>query len=106
MVDAAEEALEFGAGRSATDFQLDRKLSLAVVKSIEIVGEAASRVTIETRDQFPEVPWQDIIGMRNRLIHVYFEIDYARVADTIAVDLPPLITQLRAILVLSASRES
>ena len=71
---------------------------MALVKCIEIVGEAASKIGLETRTQQADLPWSDIIGMRNRLVHVYFEIDYARVADTIVVDLPPLILRLREII--------
>jgi uncharacterized protein with HEPN domain len=72
-------------------------LVLSLVKSIEIVGEAASKVTKESRDSHPEVPWLNIIGMRNRLIHVYFDIDLDRVWDTITDDLPPVIAALEEI---------
>lgn len=73
-------------------------LTLSLVKSIEIIGEAASTVTPEFRQQYPEIPLRDIVAMRNRLIHVYFDIDLDRVWDTIADDLPGLITQLERVL--------
>jgi len=76
----------------------DRLLSLALVRCIEIIGEAASKVSPETRSKYAEVPWADIIGMRHRLVHAYFEIDLGRVCDTLAADLPPLILQLERIL--------
>jgi uncharacterized protein with HEPN domain len=59
------------------------------------MGEAASKVTKESRDSHPEVPWLNIIGMRNRLIHAYFDIDLDRVWDTITDDLPPVIAALK-----------
>jgi uncharacterized protein with HEPN domain len=94
MLDAAGEAVMFVAGKTAHDLRSDRILSLALVKCIEIIGEAATKVTNETRAAYPQIPWVDIIGMRHRLIHVYFDVDLERVCDTIAVDLPPLIEGL------------
>jgi uncharacterized protein with HEPN domain len=70
-------------------------LSFAVVRAIEIIGEAASRVTQDARTAFPNIPWADVTAMRNRLIHAYFEVDLARVWDTVTDDLPPLISQLQ-----------
>jgi uncharacterized protein with HEPN domain len=95
MLDAAEDALRFATGCSRVDLDQDRMLLLALVKCIEIIGEAASRVTRETRDTMPRIPWQDIVGMRNRLIHAYFDVDHDRVWDTIEQDLPPLVDALK-----------
>jgi len=94
MLDAAREAVTFIAGKTAHHLKSDRILSLALVKCIEIIGEAATKVTVETRTAFPQIPWADIVGMRHRLIHVYFDVDLERVCDTIAIDLPPLIESL------------
>jgi uncharacterized protein with HEPN domain len=94
MLDAAREARAFTSGREAADLQRDRILTLALVKCIEIIGEAAAKVSEETRASHPEIPWGDIVGMRNRLIHVYFAVDVERVFDTITADLPPLIRAL------------
>ena len=94
MLDAAREAVTFIAGKTAQHLKSDRILSLALVKCIEIIGEAATKVTVETRTAFPQIPWADIVGMRHRLIHVYFDVDLERVCDTIAIDLPPLIESL------------
>jgi uncharacterized protein with HEPN domain len=91
MLDAARDALSFVEGKTRDQLSSDRMLTLSLIKSIEIIGEAASTVTSETRDQFSEVPWRDIVAMRNRLIHVYFDIDLDRVWDTITDDLPGLI---------------
>lgn len=94
MLEAAREAVAFAAGNTAQDLKSNRILSLALVKCIEIIGEAATKVTVETRTAYAQIPWVDIVGMRHRLIHVYFEVDLERVCDTIAVDLPPLIESL------------
>jgi uncharacterized protein with HEPN domain len=91
MLDAAREAITFGAGRTRDDLKRDRVLTLALVKCIEIIGEAAAKVTPETQAKYPEIPWIDIIGMRNRLIHAYFDVDTDRVHDTLTNDLPPLV---------------
>jgi len=98
MLDAAREAVEFGRGRTGKDLEAERVLSLALVRCIEIVGEAASKIGIETRGQYPAIPWQDIVGMRNHLVHAYFDIDLDRLSDTIETDLPPLIVALEEIL--------
>lgn len=98
MLDAAREAVTFVASKTAQDLASDRILSLALVKCIEIIGEAATKVTNETRATYPQIPWDDIVGMRHRLIHVYFDVDLERVSDTIALDLPPLIESLERII--------
>ena len=91
MLDAAREAQEFARGRQRSDLNSDRMLTLCLVKCIEIIGEAAAKVSEETRAECPSLPWADVIGMRNRLIHGYFDIDLDRVWDTIKDDLPPLV---------------
>ena len=73
MLDAAREALSFVRGKTRGHLDRDRLLVLALVKAIEIIGEAAYQVSSETRWQIPEVPWEDIIGMRHRLVHAYFD---------------------------------
>ena len=60
------------------------------MKSIEIVGEAAAHVGMQVRAELPEIPWPEVVGMRNHLIHSYFDIDNDRVWDTATVDLPAL----------------
>ena len=94
MLDAAREIRSFIKGRSEDDLKRDRILTLALVKEIEIIGEAASKVSQEAREQIPDIEWRDVIGMRNRLIHVYFEIDEDILWDTILYDIPELIEKL------------
>jgi uncharacterized protein with HEPN domain len=95
MLDAAEEALAFAQGRSRADLDSDRKLVLALIKLVEILGEAAAKVSEQTRQQTPGIPWDAIVAMRNRLIHGYFDINLDIVWDTVTVDLPPLVTELK-----------
>lgn len=95
MLDASEEALAFAAGYTRPDLDRDRKLVLALIKLIEILGEAAAKVSGETRLRHAAIPWDAIVATRNRLIHGYFDINLDIVWDTVAVDLPPLVAELR-----------
>ncbi len=95
MLDHAIEAVDLIRGHKRADLDHDRKLNLALVRLVEIVGEAAARVTPTTRAQHPLIPWHDIVGMRNRVIHGYDEVDFDILWDVIELHLPPLITQLR-----------
>lgn len=97
MVDAVREALVFAQGKSRTELEHDRMLALAIIKELEIIGEAAAKVSTEARDAYPAIPWTDIIGMRNRLIHGYFDIDLDLVWNTVTDDLDHLLRQLEAI---------
>ena len=94
MLDAAREALIFVAGKRRADLDSSRQLTLALVKCIEIIGEAAAKVTEATRQRHPSIPWPAIVGMRNRLIHGYWEIDLDRVWDTVTKNLPDLVPLL------------
>ena len=73
MLDEAREVQQFASGRKREDLKTDRMLILALVKGIEIIGEAAVKITQETKDRYPEIPWASIVGMRNRLVHAYFD---------------------------------
>ena len=94
MLDAVRDALSFAAGRRRDDLDTDRQFLLAVIKCLEIVGEAASRVSEETRSRFGTLPWRDIIDMRHRLIHGYYDINHDVVWSTLRHDLPSLEEQL------------
>ncbi|MBI5559941.1 MAG: DUF86 domain-containing protein [Deltaproteobacteria bacterium] len=97
MVDAAKEARSFASDKKRSDLDGNRQLTLALVKDIEIIGEAASKVSQETKTNYPAIPWLDIINMRNRLIHAYFDIDLEVVWDTVTKDLPPLLAEIEKI---------
>jgi uncharacterized protein with HEPN domain len=98
MLDAAREATGFAAGRSRQDLDTNRLLNLALVRLLEIIGEAARGLSQEFRQAHPETPWKDIAGMRDRLIHGYFDVDLDVVWKTVSQDLTPLITQLEQII--------
>ena len=98
MLDAAKEVMSFAKNKTRKDLDNDRMLTLSLVKSIEIIGEAASKVTDETKKRFPEIPWTNMIPMRNRLIHAYFDIDLDVLWGTIVDDLPPFIEDLEKII--------
>jgi len=94
MLEAASSAVDAIKDRSVEDLESDRIWALGLVKSLEIVGEAAARLGEDTRSRYPEIPWQEIIGMRNRLVHTYFDIDNEQVWRTLTEDLPALIEAL------------
>ena len=94
MLAHAREAVAMVAGRRPDELKTNRMLQLALVRLVEVIGEAASRVAAETHRRFPGIPWAQVRGMRNRLIHGYEKIDLAVLWDTIQEDLPPLIVEL------------
>lgn len=97
MLDAAREAVSFVQGKTRQDLGENRQLALSLVKCIEIIGEAASKVSEEARSTHQEIPWRVIVAMRNRLIHGYFDVDLDRVWGTVTRNLPPLIEALEKI---------
>ncbi len=94
MRDAAQKAVRFIQGKSRQDLDTDDMLALSLVKCIEIIGEAAAKITQKRQAELPQVPWSQIIGMRNRLIHAYFQVDLDIVWDTVTQALPDLISKL------------
>jgi uncharacterized protein with HEPN domain len=76
MLDPAREAVELTAGHARAEFDDDRTLKLAIVRLLEVLGEAAARVPEGFRSQHSELPWAEVVGLRNRLIHGYYEVDY------------------------------
>ncbi len=98
MLDAAREATASVQGRIRQDLDHDRIWALGLIKCIEIIGEAAARLSPETSSQFPQIPWTQIVAMRNRLVHAYFDLDLDQVWNTVSQDLPPLIASLEFIL--------
>lgn len=98
MLDGAREALSFADGRRREELDEDRLLVLGLVKAIEIIGEAAYQVSESTRADVLGVPWEDIVGMRHRLVHAYFDINLDVLWRTVLDDLPPLIAPLQSVL--------
>ncbi len=98
MLDAATEAGELVCGKARADLDQERILALALVRLLEVLGEAAGRVTKRSRAQYPEIPWRQIIALRNRLIHGYDSVDLDILWVILTDDLPPLISALDDIL--------
>ena len=94
MLLAARRAMELAAPLTFSDLENDDLYQSAILKSVEIIGEAASRISEETKAGHPDIPWTEIIGLRNRLVHAYFAIQLDIVWQTVQDDLPPLIAQL------------
>jgi uncharacterized protein with HEPN domain len=98
MLDAAREAVSHAAGRARADLDTDRQLMHALVRLLEIIGEAASQVPQSTRDKHPQIEWRSMVGMRHRIVHAYFHVDLNVVWKAVQEDLPPLIAQLARVL--------
>jgi uncharacterized protein with HEPN domain len=98
MLDHAREAVSLVARKERGDLDTDRVLQLALVRLIEIVGEAARRVSEETQTRHPQIPWPQVISTRNRLVHGYDFVDHDILWETITDDLPALIAQLEQII--------
>ena len=97
MLDGAREAISFAQSKKRSDLDEDRMLVLALVKAIEIIGEAAYQITNESQEKMPTIPWADIIGMRHRLVHAYFDINLDILWQTVKEDLPELISQIEQV---------
>ena len=94
MLLAARDAVSHASELTQEQFERTRLHQDALFKALEVVGEAAGQVTAQTRHAHPEIPWLQIIGMRNRLVHAYFEVDLSKVWATAQDDIPRLIALL------------
>jgi uncharacterized protein with HEPN domain len=98
MLDVCRRAQRHSQGRTRPMLDTDELFADALVRTIELIGEAASRVTASTRDALPQIPWRLIIGMRNRIIHDYGNINLDIVWKTVSLQIPQLMADLEAIL--------
>jgi uncharacterized protein with HEPN domain len=98
ILDALNAAMRFVRGRRRSDLDTDEMLLFALVRAIEIVGEAASKISDETRAAMPDVPWASITGMRHRLVHAYFDVNRNILWTTVTESVPALATRLQALL--------
>ncbi len=94
IADHARLAVAAAAGRVRRDLDVDALLAAGPERFIEVIGEAASKVSAETRAKYPDVPWLEIIGMRNRLVHGYASVDHDIVWAVVTSDLPALLRNL------------
>lgn len=95
MLDSAQKAVEFTKGKDRGSLDSDEQLALSLTRLLEIIGEAAKNVSSDLRKNHPDIPWRDIAGMRDRLSHGYFDVDYNVIWQIVSVDLPPLIIRLK-----------
>ena len=98
IADALDAALRFAKDRRRADLDSDDMLVFALVHAMTIVGEAASKIAPDTRAQFPDLPWSSLVGMRNRLVHAYFDIDRDILWNTVTQAVAPLLEQLKTTL--------
>jgi uncharacterized protein with HEPN domain len=98
IFDALNAIIRFTAARHRIDLEKDEMLAFALVHALQIVGEAASKISIETRENYPQIPWPAIIGMRHRLVHAYFDINLDLVWTTATEDAPALLAQIEPLL--------
>ena len=97
MLDYAQRAIDALAGKSRDSLESDKVLAGALERFVEVIGEAASRLSDATREASPEVPWHEIIAMRNRLVHGYFAVDLDILWTVVHDDLPGLIATLKGL---------
>lgn len=95
MLDSTEAILSFAKGRRRISLDKNRLFQSAVLRELEIVGEAAGRVSEKTKKKFPHIPWKELVGLRNRLIHAYFDVDHDIVWKTIREYLPSFLEHLQ-----------
>ena len=98
LADALNSAIRFARGRQRADLDSDEMLLFALVRAVEIAGEAASQISDDTRAELPDLPWTSIVGMRNRLVHAYFDINRDILWTTVTEAAPPLIQRLKTVL--------
>jgi uncharacterized protein with HEPN domain len=90
MAEALRDIRDFVQGYTLERFVRDKKTVCAVIRGLEVLGEAAGKIPAPVRAGFPEIPWTEMVGMRNRLIHEYFGVDLEIIWQTVCDDLPPL----------------
>lgn len=103
MLEAAEAAIGFCHGKPRAELDTNTMLRMAVQQALQVVGEAANRVSPATRDAVTSLDWPAMVAMRNRLVHAYFDIDRQILWDTVHTSLPPLVSALRQVLADSAA---
>jgi len=96
MIEAAEAAMRFAEGRDRSALDSDEMLRFAIVRAIEVIGEAASRISQISQDAAPAIPWREVVAMRNRLVHAYYDINRDILWRTVHEEIPGILPVLRA----------
>ena len=99
LVEACEDILSFTRGMSYSDFAGDKKTVNAVIRSLEVIGEATKKLPISFRDSYPDVPWKRMAGMRDKLIHEYFGVDKRMVWQVVERHIPDILPLVKEIAV-------
>ena len=97
ILEYTKKALEFVEGIDYAAFEKDDKTNFAVLRALEVVGEATKHVPPDIRVRFPGIPWEDMAGMRDKLIHVYFGVDLKVVWDTATIRVPKLVPLMQRV---------
>jgi len=97
LLEAAKLALSYVSGKTKDEFLKDTQCQDAVIRRLEIIGEAARRISDETRATYPKLPWKAMVGMRNVMIHKYDDVDLVIVWDTVQNDLQPVVARLEEV---------
>ena len=98
MVNYADDATNFVADLDFATFEQDKRTHYAVVRAVEVIGEAAKNIPQSLKDQYPNIAWRSIAGMRDKVIHQYFGVDLQVLWDTVHQDIPPLKTAIAQVL--------
>lgn len=98
IVNYADDAMQFITGMDFVTFEQDKRTHYAVVRALEIVGEATKNIPLEIRDRYPAIPWRLMAGMRDKLVHDYIGADLKKVFETVITDLPVIKTAIAQVL--------
>lgn len=98
ILNYAEDAMQFVAGMDLATFEQDKRTNYAVVRALEVIGEATKNIPQDVRDRYPSIPWRLMAGMRDKLIHDYISADLRRVFETVLTDLPVIKTAIAQVL--------
>ncbi|MCX6841239.1 MAG: DUF86 domain-containing protein [candidate division WOR-3 bacterium] len=97
MLDMSRQARELVAEKTRADYDADVTLRLALAHLVQNIGEAARRVSPQIQKTHPDIPWRNIVGIRHKVVHDYFYVDYDIIWDVVTADLPALMTRLEQI---------
>ena len=95
IIEYSDKAMRFVQGIDFETFRKDEQKTLAVVRALEVIGEAARHIPKTLRDKYPQIPWKQVAGMRDKVIHDYFGVDLEVVWRTLQDDLPPLVDRIK-----------